>query len=160
RIRALPQVESVGLSEEIFISGNPEGLITTEQTSAESSAPMRIPLRRDDISEGFFQTLRVPLRSGRYFNTQDNQASMPVTIINDTMARRFWPGEQALGKRFKVGVAKADNPWLTVIGIVGDTRRQGMEREPIAQMFLPHQQSPSRRMNVLVRTNIDPTQLA
>ncbi|HEX6648806.1 MAG TPA: FtsX-like permease family protein, partial [Pyrinomonadaceae bacterium] len=159
RIRTLPGVESVGLSEEILISGNPEEFITLEHASPNQSEPERIPLRRDDISEGFFQTLRVPLRSGRYFTAQDNQSSIPVTIINETMARRFWPGEVALGKRFKLGAANSEARWLTVVGIVGDMRRQGMEREPIAQMFLPHQQSPSRRMNVLVRTTIEPTQL-
>ncbi|HJZ79926.1 MAG TPA: FtsX-like permease family protein, partial [Pyrinomonadaceae bacterium] len=110
--------------------------------------------------EGFFQTLGVPLRQGRFFNAQDTPASVPVTIVNETMARRFWPGAEALGRRFKLGAAGSDNPWLTVIGVVADMRRQGLEREPIAQMFLPHQQSPSRRMNVLVRTTSEPSQLA
>ena len=159
RITALPGVESVGLSEEIFISGNPVGQITVEHDSSNAES-LRMPLRQDDVSEGFFQTLRVPLRQGRFFNAQDNQGSVPVTIINEAMARRFWPGDEALGRRFKVGAANSDNQWLTVIGVVGDMRRQGLEREPIAQMFLPHQQSPSRRMNVLVRTTSEPTQLA
>jgi predicted permease len=160
RLAALPGVESVGLSEEIFISGNPQGLITIEHDASNGDESRRTPLRRDDVSEGFFQTLRVPLREGRLFNAQDNQGSVPVTVINETMARQFWPGADALGRRFKLGPARADNPWLTVIGVVGDMRRQGLEREPIAQMFLPHQQSPSRRMNLLIRTTSEPTQLA
>jgi predicted permease len=160
RIAALPGVEAAGLTEEIFISGNPTGLITIQGGSSDSSAPARIPFRRDVISEGLFQTLRVPLRTGRFFNAQDNQGAVPVTIINETMARRFWPGEEALGKRFKLGLAQSTGPWLTVVGVVGDMRRQSLEREPIAQIFLPHLQSPERRMNLLIRTTAEPTQLA
>jgi putative ABC transport system permease protein len=160
RVASLPGVEAYGLTEEIFISGNPDGLITVEHPSPDGSATARIPFRRDVISAALFQTLRVPLRQGRFFNAQDNQAAVPVTIINETMARRFWPGEAALGKRFKLGPAQAPNPWLTVVGVVGDMRRQSLEREPIAQVFLPHLQSPERRMNLLIRTTVEPTQLA
>jgi putative ABC transport system permease protein len=160
RIAALPGVEAAGLTKEIVISGDPAELITVEGAAPDSSATARIPFRRDVISEGFFQTLRVPLRKGRFFNTQDNQGAMRVTIINETMARRFWPGEEALGKRFKLGAAQSDSPWLTVVGVVGDMRRQSLERQPIAQIFRPYLQSPERRMILLVRTTGEPTQLA
>jgi putative ABC transport system permease protein len=160
RVAALPGVEAAGLTEEIFISGNPDGLITVEQASPDGSATARIPFKRDVIGAGLFQILRVPLRQGRFFNAQDNQAAVPVTIINETLARRFWPGEEALGKRFKLGPAQAPNPWLTVVGVVGDMRRQSLEREPIAQVFLPYLQSPERRMNLLIRATGEPTQLA
>ncbi|HXG67899.1 MAG TPA: FtsX-like permease family protein, partial [Blastocatellia bacterium] len=135
-------------------------LLTIERASPDSSEPARIPFRRDVISEGFFQTLRVPLPMGRFFNAQDNQGAVPVAIINETMARRFWPGEEALGKRFKLGLAQSPDPWLTVVGVVGDMRRQSLERQPIAQIFLPYLQSPERRMNLLIRTTAEPTQLA
>jgi len=114
-LAVLPGVDFVGLSEEIFISGNPQGVITIEHDSVNSAESLRLPLRQDDISGAFFQTLRVPLRQGRFFDAQDNQASLPVTIINETMARRFWPGDEALGRRFKLGSANSDNPWLTVV---------------------------------------------
>jgi putative ABC transport system permease protein len=160
RIAALPGVEAAGLTSEIFISGNPSELITIEGASSDSSATTRIPFRRDVISGEVFQTLRVPLRKGRFFNAQDNQGATPVTIINETMARRFWPGEEALGKRFKLGAAQSDNSWLTVIGVVGDMRRQGLERQPIAQIFRPYLQSSQRRLILLIRATGEPTQLA
>src|SRR5215831_12641766 len=160
RIAALPGVEAAGLTEEIFISGNPSGLITPEGASADSPATARVPFRRDVISEGLFQTLGVPLRKGRFFNARDNQGAMPVTIINETMARQFWPDEEALGKRFKLGAAQSANPWLTVVGIVGDMRRQNLERQPIAQIFRPYLQSSERRLILLIRTTGEPTQLA
>jgi putative ABC transport system permease protein len=159
RIAALPGVEAVGLTKEIFISGSPDGLITIEGAAPESSSTARIPFRRDVISEGLFPTLRVPLLKGRSFNEQDTQGSTRVTIINETMARRFWPGEEPLGKRFKLGAAQSDSPWLTVIGIAGDMRRQSLEREPIAQLFRPYLQSSERRLILLIRTSGEPTQL-
>jgi predicted permease len=160
RVVALPGVEAAGLTKEIFISGNPDELITLEGAAPDGSATARIPFRRDVISEGLFQTLRVPLRKGRFFNAQDNQGALPVTIINETMARRFWPGEEALGKRFKLGPAQSPNPWLTVVGIIGDMRRQHLERQPIAQIFRPYLQSSERRLILLIRTTGEPTQLA
>ena len=160
RIAALPGVETIGLTSEILISGDPDGLITVEGASSDSSATARIPFRRDVISESFFQTLRVPLREGRFFDVRDNQGAMPVTIINETMARQFWPGEEALGKRFKLGAAQSSSPWLTVVGVVGDTRRQNLERQPIAQIFRPYLQSSQRRLILLIRTTGEPTQLA
>jgi putative ABC transport system permease protein len=160
RIAALPSVEAAGLTSEIFIGGNPDGLITIEGASPEAAATARIPFRRDVISEGLFETLRVPLRKGRFFNAQDHQAAVPVTVINETMARQFWPGEEALGKRFKLGPAQSTNPWLTVVGVVGDMRRQSLERQPIAQIFRPYLQSSERRLILLIRTTGEPTQLA
>ena len=71
-IAALPGVEAVGLTKEIFISGNPDGQITIEGASSDSSATARIPFRLDVIGE-LFQTLRVPLRKGRFFNAQDKE---------------------------------------------------------------------------------------
>lgn len=159
RVAALPGVETVGLTSEIFISGNPDGLITVEGAAPDSSGTARISFHQDAISEGFIQTLRVPLRKGRFFNARDNQGGVPVTIINETMAHRFWPGEEALGKRFKMAGAQSDNPWLTVVGIVGDMHRQSLERQPITQIFLPYLQSSERRMILLIRTTGEPTQL-
>ncbi len=160
RVAALPGVEAAGLTTEIVISGNPDGQITIEGASSEAAATARIPFRLDVISEGLFQTLRVPLRKGRFFNAQDKQGAVSVTIINETMARRFWPGEEALGKRFKLGTAQSSAPWLTVVGVVGDMRRQSLEREPIAQIFRTHLQRAERRMILLIRTTGEPTQLA
>jgi putative ABC transport system permease protein len=160
RIAALPGVEAAGLTSEIFIGGNPDGLITIEGGAPDGSATARIPFRGDVISQGLLETLRVPLRKGRFFNAHDSQAAVPVTIINETMARRFWPGEDALGKRFKIGPAQSTNPWLTVVGVVGDMRRQSLERQPIAQIFQPYLQSPERRLILLIRATGEPIRLA
>lgn len=160
RIAALPGVESAGLINDFLTTGNLDALITTERDAANSQEPARIPLIGDGISGGFFQTLLVPLLKGRFFNAQDNENAPLVAIINETMARRFWPNEEALGKRFKHGSAQSASPWLTVVGVVDDIRRQSLERESVAQVFTPHAQNPSRRMILFIRTTLEPTQLA
>ena len=71
------------------------------------------------------------------------------------MARRLWPGRDPVGKRFKLGPGDSDRPWFTVVGVVGDMRRQGLENEPIPQMFEPLAQNPSRLATLLVRTSMD-----
>ena len=72
------------------------------------------------------------------------------------MARRLWPGQDAVGKRLKIGPPDADSPWFTVVGVVGDMRRQGPEYDPIPQMFESLPQNPSRLVTLLVRTSVDP----
>lgn len=160
RIAALPGVESAGLINDFLTGGNLDALITTERDAANGAEPARVPLSGDGVSGDFFQMLHVPLRKGRFFDAQDTPDAPPVAIINETMARRFWPNEEALGQRFKHGAAQSAAPWLTVVGVVGDIRRQSLERESVPQVFTPHAQSPSRRMDLLLRTKLEPTQLA
>ena len=92
---------------------------------------------------------------GRFFSAADGPDSPRVAIINDAMARRLWPGRDPVGKRFKLGPRDSDSPWFTVVGVVGDMRRQGLENEPIPQMFEPLAQNPPRRATLLVRTSTD-----
>jgi len=95
------------------------------------------------------------------FSIEDGPDSPPVAIINETMARRLWPGRAAVGERFKLGPANSARPWVTVVGLVADMRRQGLEIEPIAQMFEPLVQNPSRLATLLVRTTVsDPLKMA
>ena len=85
--------------------------------------------------------MKIPLRQGRYFDKRDNEQSMPVAIINETMARQYWPGENALGRRFKIGDPdEPDRPWTEIVGIVGDVRQMGLDEPVKAEMYLPYQQ--------------------
>jgi predicted permease len=146
-------VESAGITSELFIGGNPERLVTAEGDARPVSERLR--LRSDELSEGFFKALGTPLLRGRFFSAADGPDSPRVAIINYTMARRLWPGRDPVAKRFRLGAEASDNPWFTVVGVVGDMRRQGLESEPIPQMFEPLAQSPPRRAILLVRTSMD-----
>ncbi len=150
---SLPGVESAGIAGDLFFGGNPEQILTTEGDSRSISE--RIRFRRDEVSVGFFNTLGAPLLRGRFFSIQDGPDSLRVAIVNDAMARRLWPGRDPVGLRFKLGAADSAGPWFTVVGVAGNMRRQGLENEPIPQMFEPMAQNPSRLATILVRTSMD-----
>jgi predicted permease len=109
----------------------------------------------DIISGPFFETGGIPLRAGRVFSQYDNADSPPVAIINETMAHRFWPNENPVGKRFRFSES---NPpaWITVVGVSGDTHRHGLENQEGPQVFRPLSQSPDNELDLLVRTDSDP----
>jgi len=93
------------------------------------------------VSVDYLQTMKVPLRQGRFFENSDNAQSMPVAIINETMARQYWPGENALGRRFKLGDPDDKKaPWIQIVGIVGDIRQMGLDEPVKAEMYFPYQQ--------------------
>jgi putative ABC transport system permease protein len=101
------------------------------------------------------------LLKGRELNEGDQADSPPVAVISETTARLFWPGEDPLGKRIKVGKSTSTNQWLTVIGVVKDVRQYELGIEPKPQMYLPHAQNEFFDARALVvRTTVDPLSLA
>jgi hypothetical protein len=77
------------------------------------------------VSADYFAVMGIPLRAGRAIDAGDRAAALPVAVVNETMARQFWPGEGVIGKRFKIGPAESPNPWLTVVGVAGDVEEHG-----------------------------------
>jgi putative ABC transport system permease protein len=153
QMESLPGVESAGMIGDLFIGGNPEQILTIEGDDRPISERLRF--RRDEVGGEFFKTLGTPLHRGRFFSAEDGPDSARVAIINDVMAARLWPGRDPVGQRFKLGPGNSGGPWFTVVGVVGDMRRQGLENEPIPQMFEPLAQNPSRLATLLVRTSMD-----
>jgi putative ABC transport system permease protein len=153
QVEAVPSVESAAFISDLFITSSPEQVVTTEGDIRPTSN--RLQFRRDEVSGGFFKTLGTPLLKGRIFSIQDGPNSPRVAVINDLMGRRLWPGGDPVGKRLKLGLEDSDAPWYTVIGVVGDMRRQGLEREPIPQMFESLLQNPSGGGSLLIRTSIE-----
>jgi putative ABC transport system permease protein len=150
---SLPGVERAAIISELRIGDSAPRLVTAEGSTGPASE--RLPLRMHEASEGIFAALGTPLLRGRFFSGDDRSTGSPVAIINETMARRLWRGPDAVGRRFKLGPADSENTWFTVVGVVGDMRRQGMEIEPIPQMFEPLAQNPSRLAILLVRTSTE-----
>ncbi len=155
--RSVAGVERAAIASEIFIGGSPEQTITMEGSTRGVSE--RIRLRRDEISPEFFETVGTPLLGGRSITASDGPNAPRATVINEVMARRLWPGQDAVGRRFKFGAADSTEPWFTVVGVVRDMRRQGPEQEPIPQMFESLAQNPSRLVVLLVKTSADPVRM-
>lgn len=154
QVESLPGVESAGIIENFFIGGSPERMLTTGGTAAASGSE-HLRFRSDEISNGFFKALKTPLLEGRFFSDQDTADSPRVAIVNKVMARSLWPTENPVGKRFKFGSGASDGPWFSVVGVVDDMRRLGVESEPIPQMFIPLVQDPPHLATLLVRTSLN-----
>ncbi|MPY87031.1 MAG: FtsX-like permease family protein [Luteitalea sp.] len=153
QIESLPGVERAGFIGDLFISSNREQSLATEGDVRPISE--RLQFRRDEVSGGFFKALGIPLLRGRFFSVADGPDAPRVAIINEAMARRVWPGRDPVGKRFTLAPGNSDSPWFTVVGVVGDMRRQGLESDPIPQMFEPLAQNPSGTAILLVRTSVE-----
>jgi predicted permease len=155
RLRALPGVAAVGAVSDFFIHRQPDYRIALEGQPPQRPDDPAPPLTEDQILPGFFEAMRIPLRRGRYLNDGDlAQGALPVVVINDEMARRYWPGQDPVGKRFKYGLDPgAKNPWKTVVGVVADMRRQRLDEPAIPFMFQP---GINRQMDLAVRTVNDP----
>ncbi len=105
------------------------------------------------ICGGYFEALGVPLVRGRLFNDEDTADRPPVVVINESMARRFWPGEDPIGKGLKGFDARGHNDeWVRVIGVVKDMHSRGLERSPMAQIYEAQAQSLDETENLVVRT--------
>jgi predicted permease len=153
-IQAVPGVENAGIIGDLFIANSREQVVTVERDDETVSA--RLQFVGDEVSADFFKAIGTPLLRGRFFSIWDGRDAPPVAIINDAMARRSWPGHNPVGRRFKLGPRDSDRPWYTVVGVVGDMRRQGLEREPFPQMFVSLAQSPPpRNVDLFIRTSSD-----
>jgi predicted permease len=153
RVSALPGVRSAAAVDGLLLS-DPEDAIEVK-----GRAPLQ-PGPSDDVIAGpFFQTAGIPLKRGRYFSDSDRTGSLPVAIINEKMARVYLPNEDPIGKQFRFS-ARPSSPWVTVVGVAGDMRRQGLEREAIPQVFRPDAQDSEDMLEVIVRTVNDAAPMA
>ena len=111
---------------------------------------------------GYFKTMGTTLLKGRLLTTADREESPAVVVINDTMAERYWPGQDAIGKRFQMGGIGTTRPPMTIVGTVRTSRHNAVVEEPRAEMYLPHAQlpqsvgGPGRGLAIVVKTEQDP----
>jgi putative ABC transport system permease protein len=160
RIMSIPGVQAAGAIDNFLFQSNPDETIIPEGKTVTASGMGVDQVMGDGISADYFRVVGVPLLKGRFFSEQDGPNSPRVAIINQTMARRFWPGDDPIGKRFRFGFQKPTDPWISVVGVVGDMRRDGLTRAPVSQAFLPLTQNPARGMDFVVRAASDPWALA
>jgi putative ABC transport system permease protein len=154
QIQSVPGVESAGIIDDMFSDNPREHVLTVERIDGTVSERLR--LTRDEVSADLFRTLGTPLLRGRFFSIEDRPDAPMVAIVSDAMARRSWPGQDPVGRRFMFGARDSGAPWFMVVGVVGDMRRQGPEREALPQIFVSLAQNPpSRNVGLFVRTSSD-----
>ena len=110
------------------------------------------------VTDGYHEAVGIPLLTGRTFTPQDTKNSPTVAVINEAAARRFFPGGSAIGKRFKIGAASADRPWIEIVGVVASVRNLGPETEPQPEFFgnIRQLEGASNQLFLVVRTEQDP----
>ena len=120
---------------------------------------LQVPHARSYVtSPEYLEVLGVPLRAGRWLDERDGADAQPVVLINETMARTYWPNESPIGRRIRRGTdASTQQPWMTIVGIAGDIRQAGMSLRPEAQMFVPYAQLPRPTLFLVARMTADPT---
>jgi putative ABC transport system permease protein len=160
KIKALPGVESAAFTISLPIEGSEWGsvFVVEHQPVLERS---QIPTAAfNPISPEYFSTMGIRLLQGRLFTDADSDKTTTVAIINDTMARRFWPNENPIGKRVKQGWPEWETPWREVVGVVADVKLNGITESTPLHVYLPLTQVPSDSWYLALRTSSEPQSLA
>jgi predicted permease len=151
RIASLPGVRSAGAITNVIAVNHPEEAVTIEGRPGLAGRQSNLLINTEDVTPGFFEALGIPPLQGRLFTRQEQ--NRPIAIVNQSFANRFFPGENPIGKRFKEGGADAKAAWITIVGVVADMHRYGLERQPIPEFFFP---STEPTMDLAIRTTGDP----
>jgi putative ABC transport system permease protein len=162
RLRALPGVRSASVATAIPMSG-----LLRISFSVEGSDLPKVPVGSNTIVfPDYFETLRIPIRAGRSFNQQDARATPPVAIINEALARQYYPGVNPVGRRIKWGSPTSPAPWATIVGVSATVKTSSLDSSDEPGMYLPAAQIDSsivdrmmRGMVYVVRTDGDPSAL-
>jgi predicted permease len=151
-IRGVPGVVHAGAIRDLPLRGNGETMSRGITTATGVAAPT---MQRHHVSTNFFEALGVPVRAGRTFSLTDDADAPRVVVINDTLARRLWPGQNAVGQVLRFGQSE-----VRVIGVVADVRQRGLAEPVDAALYLHVLQQPRSRMSIVVRTEGKPEYLA
>jgi putative ABC transport system permease protein len=159
RLASLPGVAHAGLTIILPMSGiNSDSSFDIEGRMSDGAHPgpdEEIRL----VSSDYFRTLEMPLLKGRFFTGADVLDAPPVVVINHALAQRYWPNEEAIGKRIQLPTAKA-SVWATIVGIVGDLHHRGLDQPVKPEFYAPLAQAPYPAVILAVRSPQDPKGLA
>ena len=154
-IRRVPGVTAVGATRDLPTRGNGEAIRPDNWGLPEARPGEKGQPQLAHISPEFFKAMGVPVRSGREFTTSDNAGAPVVVVVNETAARRFWPGENPVGKTLRVGKTQ-----ITVVGLVGDIRQRGLSELPDPTIYICVLQNMRIGMGIVARTTGDPLRFA
>ena len=157
RVSALPGVEeaSIGGGGSLPLARSRNQIsFTIEGRPADSEHSPVAELAA--VSPGHFRVLEIPILSGRNFTDSDDDKALPVAIVDQTLARQYWPNENPIGKRVKSGPIQSTNPWLNIIGVVGDVKTDSLELQEAPHIYLSDFQAPAYNSVIYLRTAGDP----
>jgi predicted permease len=158
QVRAIPGVTSAGEIQILPLGGsnwNP-GLFVEGRNYTQATAP-EVDWR--SVTLGYFETMEIPLVTGRTFDARDHADAPKVALINQTLARRVFRNENPIGRRVWTGFERENN-WVTIVGVVADTKDQSLAGEANPQIYRPHAQYAINPMQLMLRTSGDPKKVA
>src|SRR5262245_48070870 len=153
RLSALPGVESATSTS--FLPGSDAWNSTEFQIEGRPAPPpgQERVSSHQQVGADYFRTVRIPLIKGREFSADDVEGAPLVAVISETLAQRYFPNEDPLGRRVKVGASESVAPWYTIVGVTGDVPRFMLDREMQPMLYLPNQQLPGRDAYLVVRAS-------
>jgi len=158
-IHSLPGVKSVGAVDDLPLTGIHGGgpfTIEGHPTESDIHAPNAY---RCTVSAGYFETMGIALLQGREFTKRDREGAPAVLMVNETAARRYWPGQNPIGSHLSFTTGRMQPSWLEIVGVVKDVLHDGLEQPAKPTIYLPFSQSPQAFMVTAVRTDVDPASL-
>ena len=157
RIRAIPGVQTAAAAATLGLQGNQ----WTSDFTVENRPPGEygVEVRHNSATPGYFRAMGIPLVAGRDFSEADRADSPGVVIVNETLARRYVPGENPIGRRLKFDPPERKGAWRTIIGVVKDEKQDGLGVAVRPEIFQPYTQQTMSDMMVAVRSAIDPSRL-
>ncbi len=156
RVKSLPGVESVGIINHTPLSGHGIIAFTGIEDNPAPDKKKDPAIGVGSVSADYFQTMKIPLLSGRQYDTRDTADSQKVAIVNQAFANRYFPNGNVLGKRVSFSCEESEGLCRTIVGVVGNVRQESLTDEVIPEIFLPFAQMPMNGVTLLVRTSSDP----
>ena len=157
RMRSIPGVDLAGMTSALPASGQANNTeLSIEDRPVESSQDLRAEVIR--VSPGYFEVMRTPMIRGRLFAESDEDGKLPVAIIDETTARRYWGNGDPLGRRLRFAQF-ANVPWLSIVGVVKDVKHDGLEVDGVPHIYVSAYQRQSRVISIVLRTSLPPSLL-
>jgi putative ABC transport system permease protein len=153
RVRAIPSVQSAGTNSGLPLAGNNWGRSLTVEGFPVLSVGEAPIINHCVISQDYFNAMGIALLKGRDFNERDAREAAKVTIIDERLAREYWPDGDPIGKRIRFGPPEDNEPWHTIVGVVGDVRHQRLDASTRKSVYLPFAQMPMAGSSLAIRTS-------
>jgi putative ABC transport system permease protein len=159
RVASLPGAERAALIDTLPLSGGSGNIASFSIEGRPDPPPEQVQdAEYRVVSPDYFGVMGVSVVRGQLFTERDRAGGTAVAVVNEAMARRYWPGEDPIGKRINLGNPEK-SPWRAIVGVVRDIRHDGLDKEPYPQMYSPAAQFPRRGVTLVARASADPASL-
>jgi len=160
RLRAVPGVAAASIVSDIPLGGGSSAVFYSAEGDSTAGAQTAPRAYVHAVTPEFFSTMRVPIQSGRSFSDAEMQPNSNVVVVSENVVRRFWAGQDSIGKRIKLGNAGSTAPWLTIVGVVPELKYRGLPRNPTSDpdMYFPLNERPGQ--SLVMRTSVPPESVA